>query len=254
MDDDELTVNERRFVGALVAGEKFNLAAAYTAAFGTEKRQTAGALGGRLARKPRVAEAIKKAEQERLARLRMTADDVLEDAYHVANTSPNEVVQYRIGPCRYCHGIDHKYQNTPKEFREKQAYYFGNPLNKRDDPLGLKFDVEGGVGYDARLDPHPDCPECFGEGIGRIVGMDTRNLTKAASRIYAGAKHGKHGPELLLRSRDKAHEIAARSAGLANGTYQLTMGPGTVVPVVAITTTDPVEAARQYQELMKGGG
>lgn len=36
-----------------------------------------------------------------------------------------------------------------------------------------KFDPQGGYGYDLNLAPHPDCPECDGHGIPRVVFKDT---------------------------------------------------------------------------------
>jgi hypothetical protein len=38
---------------------------------------------------------------------------------------------------------------------------------------------DGGPGWDPRRAPHPDCPECFGEGVERVHVNDTRQLSRA---------------------------------------------------------------------------
>ena len=51
-----------------------------------------------------------------------------------------------------------------------------------------EFDEASGIGYDPRCDPHPDCPECFGEGVVKVFVKDTRDLSPMAERLYAGVE------------------------------------------------------------------
>jgi hypothetical protein len=55
----------------------------------------------------------------------------------------------------------------------------------------------GGIGYNATLEPHPDCPECFGRGVESVIVTDTRKLTGKAAKLYAGAQQTKDGVKAL---------------------------------------------------------
>lgn len=129
----------------------------------------------------------------------------------------NELAEYRRESCRYCYGIDHKYQRTPNEMRRAREQYerdLASELAKaKKDGIEAEFepfDEEGGVGFDPRRDPHEDCPECFGEGIGREFFKDTRKLSPAAQALYAGVKVSKEGIEIKTVSREKAQEMLSK--------------------------------------------
>jgi phage terminase small subunit len=79
--------------------------------------------------------------------------------------------------------------------------------------LGL-FDEKGGVGFTPKKDPNPDCPECFGDGVGETFVHDTRKLTPAAARLYAGVKQTREGLDVKMLSQDDALVNVGRHLGL----------------------------------------
>src|SRR5690606_20274503 len=76
-------------------------------------------------------------------------------------------------------------------------------------------------GYDKRQEPNPDCPECFGEGIGEVFMHDTRNLSPAAKVLYRGVKIGKGTIEMSMASAEKAQEILAKVLKLTEDKTEL---------------------------------
>ncbi len=121
----------------------------------------------------------------------------------------NELVDYRRAPCRYCHGINNLYQFTPAELAEAKAKHIQRCRDKEIDPIP-PFDELGGVGYTTKKPINPDCPECHGDGVGRVHINDTRHLSPAGRSLYAGAKTGKEGTEVKILSQEKAREMLAK--------------------------------------------
>lgn len=218
-----------------------------------------------LMKDPRVIAFLAEKTGETLQRLELKADDVIRDIHMLANVDQNELTQWAVGACRYCHGDGHGYQRTPAEYRQAMERYLANEADRKlrrgetegdRDLVGLLFPVLGGVGFDPRKDPHSDCPECFGEGQGREVLKDTRKLSPAARKLYAGIKRTKNGIEVMTRSQDKALDLAARHTGVVKSSMEVTGKNGGPLQhagaVVALTTDNPIEAAREYQKLMGG--
>lgn len=79
---------------------------------------------------------------------------------------------------------------------------------------------------DDELPPNPDCSKCKGQGVRYVKVADTRKLTGAARKLYAGAKQTKDGVEIKMRDQDAALKNLADYLGMQNkGTTALT-GPG----------------------------
>lgn len=171
---------------------------------------TARSVGQENLTKPDIADAIAAAKEERSRRTNITADDVLRFWHSVGTADPNEVVQYRRGCCRYCWGEGNRYQFTPAEFLKAQNDPKADVV--RDEDGGVS--EEGGFGFDAKRDPNPDCPECHGEGVGRMHALDTRKLKGAAKLLYRGAKYTKDGLEIQMEDRAKAWENVAKHLGM----------------------------------------
>jgi hypothetical protein len=76
------------------------------------------------------------------------------------------------------------------------------------------LDEKGGIGFDPRRDPHPSCPECFGEGIGEVFVKDTRKLTPEERALYGGAKLTKNGLEVKLHDKQAALVNVGRHLGM----------------------------------------
>lgn len=73
----------------------------------------------------------------------------------------------------------------------------------------------GGLGFVDNAIPNPDCPKCCGEGTGQLYMADTTLLDGDARQLYAGAKFGKFGVEILLEDKAAARRELLRlfSAG-----------------------------------------
>ncbi|GJD92916.1 terminase small subunit [Methylobacterium iners] len=205
---------------------------------------TAAQAGYENLRKPEIADAIAAAQAERSQRVEITADQVLRELVDIARTDANELIEHRVGCCRFCWGLDHRYQRTRNEMvRAEATHALDNEARiKKGEPTTL-FDPEGGIGYVGNREPHADCPECFGEGIGRAVFKDTAKASPAARRLYAGVKITKDGMEMKLHSKERAVDLLFKHLGLsAPDRHELTGKDG-----APIETRDmsPMAAARR---------
>jgi phage terminase small subunit len=193
------------------------------------------------------------------------ANDVLMDATavvrhlaEIAIADPNELTQYRRVNCRYCHGVGHKYQwkhrgefaHAWDEWQEaKDAAESRKPPKPYKKPPPVE---DGGYGFKANADPHPDCPECLGEGIEEVHITDTRKLTGPARRLFAGVRQTKNGVEILTRSQDSAIKMLGEHFGIFKQVIDLNALQK--IAQVTLTTNDPVEAAKAYEKIMNGEG
>jgi len=137
----------------------------------------------------------------------------------IASADHRKFSQTRIGCCRHCYGIDHEYQWTKGEFSKEQSDAL------RDDKPGPQF--LGGLGYDKKLPPVEDCPNCAGEGITRVVMFDTRSLDDDTAVAYLGTKKTKDGLEQMKADKVKALEMIGRHLGMWNDKMALTNPDGT---------------------------
>jgi len=165
-------------------------------------------VGPRLLVNVGIAKAIQSAKRGRSKRTQITADKVLQRWWDLANVDVNDLVEYRRDNCRHCWGVNFAYQWTEAEFEaaDKEA------ADKGDRPPT----DEGGYGFVTIREPNPECPECGGEGRGKIHVHDTRRLKGAARALYAGVHQGKDGLKVLLEDRGKALENVARHLGMFN--------------------------------------
>jgi phage terminase small subunit len=212
----KLTEQQKRFADEFLVD--LNATAAYKRAGYKAQGNAAEVCASQLLRNPKVAEYLAGRRAARIERIEITQDEVLRELRNVMTSDTNEIVEYRRHCCRYCYGKDFRYQCTPREQEARRAEYdveCGQLLAKKVKPDQIPpFDELGGIGYDKRRDPHPDCPECFGEGLGSIFVRDTRKLSPALKSLYAGVKLGKDGLEVKLHSKDKATELVARHLGM----------------------------------------
>ncbi|WP_375408526.1 terminase small subunit [uncultured Methylobacterium sp.] len=203
---------------------------------------TAGSIGHENLTKPEIVDAIAVAQAARADRVQITADQVLRELVDIAQTDANELIEHRVGSCRFCHGDGFRYQRTPREFEEALADHDAvcdAIIEKgRDDPLPV-FNEKGGVGFNPRKAPHPDCPECFGEGVGRAVFKDTGKASAAARRLYAGVKLTKDGMEMKLHPKMDAVEKLFRHLGMAAPTKaEITGKDGGAIKTADVTDAE----------------
>ena len=181
---------------------------------------------------------------ERSERVKLTADDVVRHVSEITEADPRELTEYYRGACRYCHGDGFLYQRTPSELRndftefEKAKHKAGAPQ---------VFDMQGGAGFNPKLDPHPDCPECFGDGQGYSFIKDTRRLSPSAARLFRGVKETRNGIEILTRDQDGAVKLLGEHLGAFNKRVELTGKNGTPLA----TTNVPIPDLPAYQAAIK---
>lgn len=169
--------------------------------------KTAEQQGPRLLGNVGVAAAIKTAQDARSEETGITAARVLQELWEIATADPRELIEWRRTCCRHCWGEGFRHQYTEQEMRTRRVAFDSKSDLGDEAPAwdadGL-FDEGGGIGFDARRDPNPECPECFGEGIGQVFVPDIRKLTGPGLRLYAGVKTTKDGLEIKMRSQDAA--------------------------------------------------
>lgn len=191
-----------------------------------------------LARKD-VQEKVAAAKAERLQRAQLTADEVLERIRDIAEADPNELIELRRICCRYCYGKGHRYQRTPAELERERKEFEAKIDAAESDALKAaelkdEFDEEGGIGWDPRREPNENCPECFGEGQIKPYPKDSRDLSPAARRLYAGVKETQHGLEIKMRDQDGMLRLLADHTGLIKRKVELTGKDGGPVKTQSI--------------------
>ena len=197
-------------------------------------QKTAKQQASQMLEKPEVQQLLQQRLDDRAKRTGIMQDAVLQRLWAIATANPNDLVQYRRTCCRYCHGKKFQYQWTKGEYKRAQ-----------DSAIELKKEMpglQGGLGFDARKDPNPDCPECFGNGQGRVYAKDTRKLTGDAALLYAGAKQGKEGLEIKMHDRVAALEKVGQHLGMFKTKHELSGpngGPIETVTKVTRTIIDP---------------
>lgn len=199
-----LTPKEQSFVDEYLV----DLNATQAAIRAKYSEKSARQIGSENLSKPYIQAAIAKARLEQQKRTQITADKVLEQAWRVAQADAREIVEVKVGCCRYCYGHGHKRQRTISEYnREREEWAAaGKPDEEWDD--------EGGIGFNPLLLPHDSCPECWGDGSPRVVIKDTRYFSADAIALYAGAKEGKYGIEVAMHDKMAAIDKLFRHLGL----------------------------------------
>jgi phage terminase small subunit len=211
--------------------------------------------------------------QKRLAELhqplaeecKIKANDILQNWLDIATADPNDLVQHRRVCCRYCHGVGHQYQWTEKEYAHTAALFLSQPEDKKkkrgaptaEEKLIPKKMPEklGGFGFLHNREPHPNCPDCAGEGHGCVYYQDSRTLQGKAKALYAGVKLTAGGSiEILLRDQDAALENIAKFLGM----FKLNLQGDAEKPLIPAGAAEKFkgitaeEASRVYQDLMRG--
>ncbi len=199
-----LTDRQQRFVDEYMV----DLNATQAAIRAGYSLETAGSIGHENLKKPEIQSALAAARKSQQERTGVNADRVVLEAWHILTADARELVELKTGCCRHCYGEGHKFQRTVGEMnREREVW-----IDKGKDPSA--FDEQGGIGFSPLLAPHPECPECGGDGHARVVLKDSRNYSPQALALYAGAKEGKYGIEVLMHDKGAAMEKLFKHLGL----------------------------------------
>lgn len=205
---DELTMHEWLFVLEYVKDWRPSDAMRRTGLGGNHPRQ----LAWQVMQRPHVKAEIERQSAQLLGKVKLSVEMVMQDIKQVLEADPRELIERKDGACRHCYGVGHLYQRTQNEMLR----YIVDTRAK-----GGEVDTAGGTGFNPTKEPNPECPECFGEGVPYSRIKDTRELSPAAAALYFGVKEGKHGTELIMRSKDAAREAAARYLGMNKETIEL---------------------------------
>lgn len=196
--------------------------------------------------------------------------DVINLITEIATADASALSELQVRCCRHCWGVGHRYQwasaveyafkcaevldqNAASERRHNTMQAMTNKKVPDVAARDLPGD-EGGYGFQVTRGPNPECPHCLGEGHEVVLFKDTRYLKGKNKRLFAGIKKTKDGIEIKTRNQDAALEMLAK----IHGVFVPDAPPpvGSVINangIVTIISHDPLEAARMYQDLMKGG-
>lgn len=259
----KLTPKREKFC-QLMATQKISQSDAYRKAFDA-KNMSAAAIhvnACQLMKDTKVALRLEELKMRVVERAELDGAALVKQLASIVLADPNDLSQLRRVNCRFCNGTDHAYQWKHKgEFHQKLESWEERKAahEEKNHKTGknIRFKEEmpsdaGGFGFKANADPHPDCPECLGEGIDEIFLQDTRKLTGHAKALYAGVKQTKHGIEILTHSQDGARRMLGEHFGVFKTIVESTNKNENVNATVNIDTKDPVEAAKAYQKLMGG--
>lgn len=211
--DFDLSAREARFVMEFAADG--NASAAYVRAGYSERHANANVT--RLTAKHSIQAATARVRANIAERAGYSAEEALQFAADILRADVRELVEYLVGPCRFCHGDDHGYQRTEGEMARDRAKHEAQVARRQERNKDYKdpgFDEQGGTGFDLRRPPNTECPVCAGDGVGRTVFKDTRKLSKAAAALYAGVKEGKDGTEVKMHDKAAMVDKMFRYHGL----------------------------------------
>lgn len=212
----QLTPKQERFVQEYLIDLNASQAAVRAGYTGAPNR-----IGPRLLANVGILAQIEIAQKQASESSGITAKRVLTEIWNIATADPRDLVEHKVGNCRYCWGKEHRYQRTDREFDDdKRANEHARKtlaIERRPPP----FSPQGGKGYARNREPNPNCPECGGDGIGRTVIHDTRKISAGAASLFAGIKETKDGIEVKVHSKDASLEKLCRHLSLFNDKLQV---------------------------------
>lgn len=204
---DEFGISDQQAKFAMLVAQGKNLIEAYRQAGYKSEGNAASAGASQLLRNTKVYRAISWFRNQYQKRYTADLDLLVGQLMSIVQADPNELAQFRRVNCRYCWGENHLYQWRDIEEFDKAA--------EKASKDGKPAPEYGGLGFVDNAIPNPDCPKCCGEGRGEIHIADTTMLDGDARLLYAGAKYGKFGVEILMEDKGAARRELLRllSAG-----------------------------------------
>ncbi len=229
---------------------------AYRLAFVPDRAMTLAAIereSKRLLSDPSIAARVQAMRDEAMAHTVITVREMAQDFYDIATADPNELISYVLECCRFCYGVEHRYQWVD-ETEYAVAYDRAAELATADKPAQYP-DMVGGFGYHPANEPNMTCPCCFGRGQGNIIVHDTTKLSPKALKLYAGVKKTKDGLEVLMHDQMKARDALGRMMGIfKDGAVLPGLGASVVPDQTRITPEmNEKQAGQTYLQLVQGG-
>lgn len=182
----------------------------------------------------------------------MTATRLIAAHYADVLSAPRDVVQHRRGACRYCHGDGHRYQWREHEYlaRLDEVEHHNKAKGRGATELMLP-DPQGGFGYDEAAQPHPDCPNCKGRGVGYTYVKDTTELTPEEEAAFEGIELTANGLKAKYASKAEAAAGLMKLYGLGAENVRVLFKDVDAAPAPEMPR-DPVKAADVYRDFMEG--
>lgn len=203
-----LKLEHQLFLAELIKDPDRRPGPAYARVYKVEDGKKAHNCGHRILKRKDVAAERARLEAIDTERRGISSEEVVREITMLAKADPRGLFEVYRGACRYCHGVGHLYHRTPREFREAWDKYMADHGGK--DPAGLLFNHQGGIGFNQRYKPHPECPECFGLGEVYEYIKDSREWTPGAARLFGGLQRTRDGLKISTRSQDHALKLAAQ--------------------------------------------
>lgn len=204
---DEFGISDQQAKFAMLVAQGKKPTEAYRLAGYEGEGATANSNASRMLRNAKVFRAISYFRNQYQKRYTADLDLLVGQLMAIVQADPNQLAQFRRVNCRYCWGENHLYQWRDIEEFDKAA--------EKASKDGKPAPEYGGLGFVDNAIPNPDCPKCCGEGRGEIHIADTTLLGGDARLLYAGAKYGKFGVEILMEDKAVARRELLRllSAG-----------------------------------------
>lgn len=177
-EDPEAALNPRVLAFANEYLRTLNGTASYMHTHPGCKPNTAATESCRMLRNPKVRAYIEDRREKLADVVGFGKADVIRELVAIALADPNELSQMRQVSCDECW-----------------------PKDKDDKPPPMW------------LEPNPECEHCHGQGVPRTWYADTRKLSPAARRLFAGVKITRQGMEILRRDQDGALDKLAKVFG-----------------------------------------
>lgn len=193
---DEFGISDQQAKFAMLVAQGKNLIEAYRLAGYKSEGNAASAGASQLLRNTKVYRAISWFRNQYQKRYTAELDQLVSQLVAIVKADPNELAQFRRVNCRYCWGDNHLYQ-----WRDIAEFDKAAEKASKDGKPAPEY---GGLGFVDNAIPNPDCPKCCGEGRGEIHIADTTMLDGDARLLYAGAKYGKFGVEILMEDKGVA--------------------------------------------------
>ena len=193
---DEFGISDQQAKFAMLVAQGKKLVEAYRLAGYESEGNAAYVTASQLLRNPKVFRAISYFRNQYQKRYTADLDLLVSQLMAIVLADPNQLAQFRRVNCRYCWGENHLYQ-----WRDIAEFDKAAAQASRD---GKPEPEYGGLGFVDNAIPNPDCPKCCGEGTGQLYMADTTLLDGDARQLYAGAKLGKFGVEILLEDKAAA--------------------------------------------------
>lgn len=239
-----LTIEQQTFVEELISDRKMIAWKAYQRAYRNSNRRTCEVNSSKLLRLTKIQNAIQAAKDARLKRVRFSQDEMFNHLISMATADTTEIMEYRRHNCRHCHGVSFAFQWKDKAEFEKACA--DAERSAEEGQIPVMPDNAGGYGFDAQKQPHPDCPNCGGEGYGGTHFHDTRFLTGGAKLLFAGVEETQHGIKIKVHDQMAALKIAAQHMGMLDP--KLTLKGDKENPLMALLAGLPGNTIRPVDD------